>query len=406
MKPHWILIQAALAAGTVIATAAATGNTPETLEYSGRVVIAGQPFNGTGNFKFVLLNRDGTRLWSNSDTAAPIKEGIPSGSVALAVHEGVYHVRLGDSGLGMTPLPKSFVGDQQVSQVGTWFDDGTHGWSFLGYSNPHLDSGTGQGAATGTTSASNADLKGILAELRVLRMEVAELRRQLAGSGDGSGPAGSSTPPLSGARPVAKPEVKTVLATIKEARRHSLGKSDAPVVLVEFTDYECGFCKRFFDQTFPLLKRDYIDTGKLRFVSRNMPVASHPQAEPAALALLGAAERTEDDYWKMRGWLFGNQRDLSPVALGRYADQVGLDRTLILAGIAAKKHGEEIQEDMAVARSVGITGTPSFVLGTSDGQIITGERITGSKAFSVFETKIRALLAKAPASQALVQPKP
>jgi predicted DsbA family dithiol-disulfide isomerase len=108
----------------------------------------------------------------------------------------------------------------------------------------------------------------------------------------------------------------------------------------------------------------------------------------------------------MRAWLFTNQRDLSTPALSRYADEAGLDHAKLLAGIAAKKHGEEIQEDVAAAQTAGITGTPSFVLGTSDGQNIRGERIIGSKAFPVFESKIRALLAKAGEPAPVIEPRP
>lgn len=397
MKPYWILISAALTSFPVAGIAAATDVAPETVDYTGRLTVAGQPFSGKGNFKFALLQKDGTRLWTSGDNEAPIEEGIPSGSIALSVRDGAYRVRLGDPSLGMKKLTSG--GSRQASQVGIWFDDGTHGWSFLG--NFNLASGAAHATATATPDAPTADLNGILAELRALRTEVAELRRQLSGGKDRP----ATAAPSSSTQPVAKPEVKPVAVTLKEASRHTLGKPDAPVVLVEFTDYECGFCKRFFEQTFPLLKKDYIDTGKLRFVSRNMPVASHPQAEPAALALLSAAERTDEDYWKMRAWFFANQRELGPAGLNRYADEAGLDRATLLDGIATKKHGEEIREDMAAAQSVGITGTPSFVLGTSDGQIIRGERIVGAKAFSFFEGKIRALLAKAGAPSTLDEPK-
>jgi protein-disulfide isomerase len=196
------------------------------------------------------------------------------------------------------------------------------------------------------------------------------------------------------------------MVTVKEAPRHVLGRPDAPVVMVEFTDYECGYCKRFFETTFPAIKREFIDTGKLRFVSRNMPLEAHPQAQAAALALLNASERTDDDYWKMRAWLFTNQRALSPAAYGRYADEVGLNRVAMLEAVTARKRLEEIQEDVTAARMVGITGTPSFVLGTTDGQQIRGERITGAKSFAIFEGKIRSILAKAEATTALHEPKP
>ena len=383
------------AAALAMAVSGAAGQDAlDTIEYSGRVSVAGQPFTGKGNFKFVLLQKDGTRLWTNNDNDPPIEDGVPSGSVTLAVRDGIYRVRLGDPAAGMKMLPKTLEGSRQVSQVGTWFDDGLHGWSFLGYAS--LGSSANQLPATISSYPPGADMAQVMAELRALRTEVAEVRRLMAGPKERPTPAVS----LATSQAVARP----MIVALKESVRHSLGKPDAPVVLVEFTDYECPFCKRFFEQTFPLLKRDYIDTGKLRFVSRTMPVASHPHALPAALALLGAAERTDDDYWKMRGWLFNNQQALGPTAWARYADEAGLDHPKLLADIASGKHSGEIQEDMAAAQTVGITGTPSFVLGTSDGQIIRGERIVGAKAFAYFESKIRALMANTGGAAAPAQP--
>jgi protein-disulfide isomerase len=385
MKLHRILMSSALAAFPVATLAAGADDALETVDYSGRLTVAGQPFSGKGSFKFVLLDKEGARLWTHSDNEAPIDEGVPSGSVSLSVQAGVYHVRLGDPGMGMKKLPLASGHGWEAARVGIWFDDGAHGWSFLGYFG--LASRVGHAAETATPNAPAAELDDILAETRSLRFEVAELRRQLAGAKTLPAPEAPSR--------FLQPVTNAGVVTLKEARRPSLGQPDAPLVLVEFTDYKCGYCKRFFEQTFPLLKRDYIDTGKLRFVSRNLPVVSHPQAEAAALALLGATERREEDYWKMRAWLFTHQRDLGPAALTRYAEEAGLNRATLLAGIETRKHGEEIQEDIAAARAAGITGTPSFVLGTSDGQIIRGERITGAKAFQVFAGKIKALLAKA-----------
>jgi predicted DsbA family dithiol-disulfide isomerase len=109
---------------------------------------------------------------------------------------------------------------------------------------------------------------------------------------------------------------------------------------------------------------------------------------------MSAAEQTVEEYWKMRAWLFTQQEDLGPNALIRYAANANLDQANFLESITTRKHEAEIREDVAAARAAGITGTPSFVLGTSTGQIITGERITGSKSYQIFDRKIQALLAK------------
>jgi len=402
MKRFWILISSALLAfPTVVNAAVAVDGVDafETIEYHGHLTVAGKPFSGKGYFKFALLRKDGARLWTSGDNEAPIEEGVPSGTVTLSVQAGSYHAQLGDPGMGMKQLLKATSTGHQASHVGIWFDDGKHGWSFLG--NFELAARPGNTAATTIANAPITGLSEIQAELRSLHAEVADLRQQLSGVKDRLALVASSAPK----QPAAKPDGKPATVSLKEVSRHSLGRPDAPLVLVEFTDYECGYCKRFFDDTFPLLKRDYIDTGKLRFVSRNMPAAAHPHAEPSALALLAAAERTDDDYWKMRAWLFANQRSLGPSALSRYASESGLDAATILSDNAARKHRAEIQEDVAAARAAGITGTPSFVLGTSDGQIIRGERIIGSKTLPVFESKIQALLAKGSAPNTVDEPR-
>ena len=357
-----------------------------TIDYSGRLTVAGEPFTGTGNFRFALLGGNGATLWTNNDNEAPIEKDIPSGLVKIPVKNGVYRVRLGDSGLGMKALPATNGALQRASHVRIWFDDGVHGWAPLG--DFGLRSGEDGGSAAKAPVVKTSDAN-ILAELRKIKGEIAALRRQVSSGAKGALPSRATAKET---RP--KPEAKPITVILKEAERHSLGKPDAPLVLVEFTDYECGYCKRFFEQTFARIKEQFIDTGKLRFVSRNMPMQSHPQSGPAALALLSAAEQKEEEYWKMRGWLFQNIRDLSPTTLTGYATEAGLDRAKFEAGIASKKHDAEVREDVRAARAIGITGTPSFVLGTSDGQMIRGERIIGSKPFSVFKRKIEAFLAK------------
>ena len=95
----------------------------------------------------------------------------------------------------------------------------------------------------------------------------------------------------------------------------------------------------------------------------------------------------------MRQWLFENNRDLSPVAYGTYVRDAGLDTATFLTDFTSKRHAPEIEEDIAHATAAGITGTPSFVLGTTNGKTIHGERIVGAKSFPILKRKIDALLA-------------
>jgi protein-disulfide isomerase len=104
-----------------------------------------------------------------------------------------------------------------------------------------------------------------------------------------------------------------------------LGSADAPVTVVEFTDYQCTYCLRFIQQTFPKLKEQFIDTGKVRWVVRDMPLGFHKNARKAAQAAHCAGE--QDKFWEMRGVLFANAKKLEEENLPSYAQTLGLDMT-------------------------------------------------------------------------------
>src|SRR5262249_25070646 len=113
-------------------------------------------------------------------------------------------------------------------------------------------------------------------------------------------------------------------ATVRISGRPNLGREDAPVTLVEFSDYQCPFCKRHFSTVYPALKKDYIDTGKLRYVFRDFPIANlHPQAKKAHEAAYCAREQNR--YWEMHDLLFENSKDLSVPALKGYATKIALN---------------------------------------------------------------------------------
>jgi len=367
------------------------------IEYLGRVSVKDQPFTGSGHFKFALIDQSGKRVWTSGDNEAPIEAGTPSGSISLAVTRGMYWARFGDAQKGMKSLPPELVANWKNLQLQVWFNDGTHGWEEAGII--ELSKGQSQPLQVGAGLPAGTQeemLQNILVEVRRLRSEVGLLHKQIGGGGSGTTAQTASPAPVkpSPSKPSAKVEPKPARVSLADVPRHSLGAAEAPLVLVEFTDLECGFCKRFFDQTFPLLKERYIDTGKLRFVSRNFAPPTRPQAAPAAEAVLSAAEQNPEQYWAMRAWLFAHNRELSDVTYGKYIKEAGLDVPRFLTDYTAKKHGAELDEDLAAGRAVGITGTPSFVLGTSDGKVIEGELIVGSKSFEYFESKIDSLLPK------------
>jgi len=190
-------------------------------------------------------------------------------------------------------------------------------------------------------------------------------------------------------RPTAPVVVKRGKVSVKGSPY--LGRKNAPLTLVEFTDYQCPYCKRFYDQTFDELKKAYIDTGKVRFVSRNLPLQFHPYAEGAALAAACAGDQGKANYWKMRDSLFSHSPALQGDQVQGYAKELGLNMKSFNRCVESKKHRNRIQQDMADARSIGITGTPSFLLGKGD-DVIEGEKLVGAQPFAAFDARIKALL--------------
>lgn len=175
----------------------------------------------------------------------------------------------------------------------------------------------------------------------------------------------------------------------------ALGQIDAPVTMVEFTDYQCPYCKRFHDSTFKKLQEKYIDTGKLRYVSMDLPLSFHKQAKPAAHAARCVAEQNPDMYWEMRTILFNNARALGSDALAGYAGDLSLDTQAFQACMEDKRHEPGINRDIQIARGAGFTGTPSFVIGKNVGGQVSGAVLIGAKSLAEFESQIERQLPKA-----------
>src|SRR5260370_35013491 len=125
---------------------------------------------------------------------------------------------------------------------------------------------------------------------------------------------------------------------------YSLGRDDAPVTVVEFADYQCPFCRKFHSDTFVELKKNYIDTGKVRFVSRDLPLDFHPNAPGAALAAHCAG--AQHKFWEMRDLMGANAADLTPGSLLKYGEKVTLAIPAFRARSCATKYNTRIQMDV------------------------------------------------------------
>jgi protein-disulfide isomerase len=171
---------------------------------------------------------------------------------------------------------------------------------------------------------------------------------------------------------------------------YSLGSATAPVTLVEFTDYQCPYCRRFQAEDWPQLKRDYIDTGKVRFIVRDLPLSFHSNARPAAEAAHCAGE--QGHFWPMHTGLLEKSADLSPQGLEARAKSLGLDLPRFRACIAANKYESAIAANAAQADALGIRGTPAFVVGAADRGRLDGVLLEGALPYNTFRMVLEALL--------------
>lgn len=172
---------------------------------------------------------------------------------------------------------------------------------------------------------------------------------------------------------------------------YAMGRDDAPVTVVEFTDYQCPFCRRFEADSFAQLKKEYIDTGKVRFVSRDLPLDFHPNAPAAAMAARCAGDQHK--FWEMRdAMMLDTATDLGPDSILKYGQKTNLDMTAFRGCLSDKKYTDAIKKDTADAGALGISGTPSFVIGKTAKDEIAGVRIVGAVPYTVFDSTIKDLL--------------
>jgi len=171
---------------------------------------------------------------------------------------------------------------------------------------------------------------------------------------------------------------------------NAMGRDDAPVTMVEFTDLECPFCRTFHTGTFEQIKRDYIDTGKVRFVTRDFPLDFHANARPAALAVRCAGEQGK--FWEMRHGVTVNANALSRDTYFSLARDLGLDMRGFGACFGNEKYKAAVEQDVAAAVAAGVSGTPTFVVGPTMPDGVEGQRIVGAVPYAVFESRIKEVL--------------
>ncbi len=165
------------------------------------------------------------------------------------------------------------------------------------------------------------------------------------------------------------------------------GNADALVTLVEFTDYQCPFCKRHFDETASQLMSEYVDSNKVFYIVRDLPLSFHENAHGAAQAARCAGD--QNAYMKYHDKLFEEQAVWSSASdttesFTGYAGDLGLNTSEFSSCLTEGKYKAQVDADLALAQKVGANGTPSF--------FINGKKLVGAQPFSSFKTMIEAAL--------------
>ena len=186
-----------------------------------------------------------------------------------------------------------------------------------------------------------------------------------------------------------QPGEQIVKAKVSIEGAYALGSKDAPLTIVEFTDFQCPYCQRFHVSTFAELKKDYIDTGKLRFVSRDLPLDFHPNAMQAAEA--GRCAGEQGQFWAMRDRMNANPDKLDMGSLVSWAQDLKLNVIGFRACVQSQKYKNAIQSDIQMAQRIGANGTPSFVVGKSTADGVDGELVVGAMPYQLFDEKLKSL---------------
>lgn len=185
------------------------------------------------------------------------------------------------------------------------------------------------------------------------------------------------------AQPLTEQEILARIAKNGPAR----GSGGAPVTLIEFSDFQCSFCRKFWQTTLPEIDQKYIGAGKVRFAYRHFAILGKLSI---AAAQASACAHEQGKFWPYHDKLFASAG--SPLAftqgkLKGYAEELGLQRRVFNRCLESEKHLKTVEEQTAMGAFLGARGTPTFFL--------NGRLLVGAQPFKVFEAAIEEALKRA-----------
>jgi protein-disulfide isomerase len=188
--------------------------------------------------------------------------------------------------------------------------------------------------------------------------------------------------PQQAAAPAPQQPAEVRRYAVEEGNNPSVGRADAPITIIEFSDYECFYCRKWFNEVLPRLLAEYPD--EVRLVYRDFPLTSiHPNAVSAAAAANCAHE--QERYWEFHDLLFSMRLGLDERSYFAYATELGLDMTAFDACLKDGRAQAEVQADYAYGLTLGVQSTPTF--------FINGIALVGAQGFEVFQQIIEKELA-------------
>lgn len=160
------------------------------------------------------------------------------------------------------------------------------------------------------------------------------------------------------------------------------GEEGAKVIMAELTDYQCPFCKRYVDETLVQIDRDYIQTGKVKYLFLDLPLGFHQSAQLTAEAARCAGD--QEKYWEMHDLLFDKQAEWSAGEaeglIKKYAISLGLNSDDFNSCLETGKYTQAVKDNLSLAEEVKANGTPSF--------FINGQKIVGAQPYATFKAMI------------------
>jgi protein-disulfide isomerase len=347
------------------------------LNYQGRIAVSGANFTGEGLFVFSIEDANGALLWASGEFPLAGTANLPPGVIRVPVKDGLYKVRLGDTAAGMRLLDAAILHAASNPLLRVWFNDGKRGW-LRAAGETRLKS-RAAAAPSGSAAVSGVQRDVLTGAVPQERQEPRRMIQQPQGP--------AAAPPQ--VAPVALTTSRIVTVSLPDASP-SLGRDDAPLVLVEFVDFQCPYCKQAQENVLPQLKKKYVETGKLRIISRNLPLLFHPNAEAAAQAAFCAHQQGQ--FWPMRDWLFANTAAYDTTNFLRAAKGLNLDLARLTRCLDLKSAAAQIARDKQDAEAAGITATPSFVLGRPAAGKVTGPLLAGARPLADFDAEIEYIL--------------